>query len=158
MKIIFLDIDGVLNSRAFMTRMHKAGKKFTLFDDLDFDAVKVLNDVVKKTGAKVVLSSTWRRHHSITWMRSILARHGFEGPLIDFTPTEVDLPTPLPPFEYPQRGHEIQDWLTRHPEVTHFVIIDDDSDMAHLKHKLVQTSFDDGLLPKHIEAIEKHLL
>jgi predicted mannosyl-3-phosphoglycerate phosphatase (HAD superfamily) len=51
MKIIFLDIDGVLNNYN------------TLGEGLNWEsnAVKILKRIIKETGAKVVLSSTWRR-------------------------------------------------------------------------------------------------
>jgi hypothetical protein len=43
-----------------------------------------------------------------------------------------------------QRGYQIQEHLTSHPEITDFVIIDDDSDMVHLSHRLVHTTWMHG--------------
>jgi hypothetical protein len=51
---------------------------------------------------------------------------------------------------YVERGHEIADWLDRHPEVRGFVILDDDGDMAHLKDSLVQTKLHDGGLTEEL--------
>jgi hypothetical protein len=44
-----------------------------------------------------------------------------------------------------RRGHEIGEWLSRHPGVTHFVILDDGDDMGPLRRHLVQTTWAHGL-------------
>lgn len=132
MKIIFLDIDGVLNS----TRSCLAYNGFPwpgnvdLDDDVDwhkFDdvAINLMRVLVEDSGAKVVLSSTWRHH---TNLKQLSNRFGFE--IIDKTGSESDNP----------RGDRIKDWLANHLEVTHYVIIDDDTDMlpSQMEH-FVQT-------------------
>jgi hypothetical protein len=55
----------------------------------------------------------------------------------------------------PQRGHEIQAWLDAHPEVTTFMILDDDNDMVFtpLLDSLVQTSWSLGLEPLHVDIL-----
>ena len=55
------------------------------------------------------------------------------------------------------RGDEIQDWLTRHPDVTQFVILDDDADMAHLLPYLVQTRTREGLTDEQTDEVIKRL-
>ena len=57
------------------------------------------------------------------------------------------------PFQYErlERGMEIAEWLKGHPEVTSFVILDDCSDMAELKHRLVLTNPIDGLDDPDVE-------
>ncbi len=57
MKIIFLDIDGVLNHMYWLKKMKgvEGDKKF-----FDPDCVRRLNTITDKTGAKIVLSSSWR--------------------------------------------------------------------------------------------------
>lgn len=159
LKILFLDIDGVLNSQNYITRTMDEREKMRIDEMgndsywamlIDPDAVAVLNTIIKATGAKVVLSSSWRNSHSLTEMRAFLKLRGFEGELIDKTPKRA----PMAPY---LRGNEIQAWLDKHPEVKQFVILDDDSDMAHLSGKLVQMHWGEGLLPKHCEAIIKHL-
>jgi hypothetical protein len=153
MKVIFLDFDGVLNSWAWL---EECAKKYPnrVFGAITFDplthidegAVAVLEDVVKKSGAVVVISSTWRKIHHVDDIRSFLKTKGFTGSVIDITPTL-----------YSKRGLEIQKWLDQNPQVTDFVIIDDDSDMEHLMHKLVQTHCDFGLQPQHTNAILANL-
>ena len=54
MKIIFLDIDGVLNSRRFDREEHDG--------NIDRSRLELLHELVEKSGATVVLSSSWRYH------------------------------------------------------------------------------------------------
>lgn len=142
MKIIFLDIDGVLNSHQWIRANEHLLKtqQLSMHVDLDKEAVARLERLVKQTEAKIVISSTWRIVHSLSSLRDILGRHGFTGEVIDKTP-KLNI----------ARGLEIQQWLDKNP-VESFVILDDSSDMAHLLNKLVRTSFDDGLQDKHVEA------
>lgn len=57
MKIIFLDIDGVLNSRMY-DRMRNWNEQ----TDIDETRLPLIKEIVDATGAKIVLSSTWRKH------------------------------------------------------------------------------------------------
>lgn len=161
MKTIFLDIDGVLNSRDYMlNRRHIPRPTQHAIDAL---TVPRLNAITDRTGAKIVISSSWRLQRypehdpGPVWrLRRILSAHGVTGDIIDVTPHLVvpDLTGPCPDScRALERGHEIQAWLDEHPEVTTFAILDDDSDMAHLKHRLVKTSFDTGLLDEHVERV-----
>jgi hypothetical protein len=99
-------------------------------NDIDPECVENLNYIVENADAKVVISSTWRLSHTPDEMRNLLEKKGFRGEVLGFTPCEWG----------EERGIEIQKWLDAHPTVTQFVILDDDSDMAHLKHRLVLTS------------------
>lgn len=122
MKIIFLDIDGVLNS----TRSAVANSDYgsIMYPDtwkaLDPIAIKLLQHVCKETGADCVLSSSWR---ILAKKEDIIAFQEFLGiNIIDFTPVAREKP-----FD---RGYEIKQWLdsVKGP-VEAFCIIDDDSDM-----------------------------
>ena len=57
MKILFLDIDGVLNSRAYDCRRNWNGQT-----NIDETRLPLVKEIVEKTGAEIVLTSTWRRH------------------------------------------------------------------------------------------------
>ncbi len=148
MKVIFLDIDGVLNCASTKRRLR--GSPF-----VDDDKLLLLKDLVEKTGAELVLSSTWRLGLLYPDVAAFtvdtdaliaeLAEYGLR--LYDHTPKLSDR----------QRGHEIAAWLAENPEVEKFVILDDDSDMAHLKEHLVQTSWIAGLQTVHVEKAIKLL-
>lgn len=130
MKIIFLDVDGVLNSTR--TAIAFGGFPMELHHKEAFDwvAIKLLQRLCDSSGAQVVLSSTWRLYFSVKEMADLLGL-----PIIDKTPM---LSSP--------RGVEINDWLIRHPEVKHYAIVDDDSDMMPQQQtNFVQTNPEEGL-------------
>jgi hypothetical protein len=102
--------------------------------------VDLLNKIIDRTDAAVVVSSSWRHGYSVEGLHRILVCKGFTGDVIDKTGTHGHC-----------RGDEIQAWLDAHPYVEKFCILDDGSDMGHLMSKLVHTSFKDGLLPEHVE-------
>jgi hypothetical protein len=146
-KILFLDIDGVLNHHDWWRRRGELPDGSSEFDrrlhDLDPVAVGYLNEIVAATKVKVVISSTWRQHSSLSDLRGLLKKAGFIGDLIDKTPR---IPAP--------RGREIQLWLDEAlRDVESFVILDDDDDMEHLSYRLVKTSMFHGLLPSHIDQV-----
>lgn len=117
MKILFLDIDGVVN----MGRKPGVG-----FNWADEKCVQLLNDVLRETGAKVVISSSWRVGSELQELANHFKNHfGIKADFIGMTPVinlEVDdeeFTTSAP------RAMEIRDWLNRHPEITNFAVIDD---------------------------------
>lgn len=152
MRVLFFDVDGVLNSERWML----AQPKHTNFvRALDPEAVTLLAEIVCRTGARLVVSSTWRRMYSLTTLREILVESGFPAPCPIIGTTPVLHRTP----EREVRGHEIQAWLDAAAgdeafELAEaFAILDDDSDMAHLLHRLVQTDFKTGLQRVHVERV-----
>lgn len=155
MKIIFLDIDGVLNSdRSIMTagKKHQAWKsatpdtggyeKFTVCT-IDPIAVELINLLVRETGAKIVLSSVHRNHFKgnedvrVPLIREYLGKLGIESEhVIGFTSSNFN----------GHRGSQINEWLEKNPQVLHYVIIDDSSDMLDCqKEHFVLVSGRDGL-------------
>lgn len=139
MKLIFLDIDGVLNSQDHAKLMHSKGLRGSqTYAQLDPVCVKALNRICEKAGAVCVLSSTWRISWSLPGMLEHLQKFGFTGQLVDRTSNTNK-----------ERGFEIAMCLGhfhRHgPVVESFVILDDDSDMEHLCPFLVLTDRKTGL-------------
>lgn len=126
MKILFLDIDGVLNRCG-----HSA-------QGLEDDKVALLKDILDCTGAKVVLSSTWR----------ILPRNlARVEMMLESIGHELDSITCRSWFGS-NRGMEIQEWLDKHSNPDVFVILDDDCDMGPLLPHLVNTDSFVGLTPE----------
>jgi len=151
--VIFLDIDGVLNSIEFAKRT-----EFTGWPDghIDHEAVKHLNRLITETNAKIVISSSWRKMVDPEELAGVLARAGCIGEIIGETPDFWHMESwerPIPAARDGRfvRGDEIQAWLDAHPEVEVFVIFDDDSDMAHLVDQFIKTSSETGLLAEHVE-------
>lgn len=120
MKIIFLDIDGVLNSIDSMVAFSKKGQ----VDKLDAVSIGLLQKLCVDTQAKIVISSTWRLGRSVKSFLDIFAQYGWmDAPVIDKTEWRVS-----ESCGQDTRGHQIKEWLDRHI-VSNFVILDDDSDM-----------------------------
>ena len=56
------------------------------------------------------------------------------------------------------RGHEIQEWLDKHPEVTRYAILDDDSDMLpEQMPNFFKTTFQNGLIEDIAKKVTEHL-
>lgn len=158
MKVIFLDIDGVLNHQNWFSRRHKEVDQNDIvshypFYEFDPKSVEQLNRIINETGAKVVVSSTWRLGRTITQLQEILDRVGFIGEVIDKTPhfhaKGTDNEGERIGYTIP-RGCEIDWWLDNKGKfqrinwsieeqqkyidkaiVKNYVILDDDSDMLY---------------------------
>lgn len=171
-KLIFLDVDGVLNSVDYMiSRGHPDWNSMTRFErnlaDFDPAACAVLQQVLKETEASVVISSSWRILHSCAEIRQLLKVRGVEAQIIGMTP-DTDLWLHAVPTELREkrseweRGIEIQHWLQtyipaeRLPDVR-ICVLDDDGDMGDVRGAFVRTPNQTGLLPEHIPLIVEHL-
>jgi len=136
-KVIFLDVDGVLNTGNTIDRegLHAVCE----------ERVKILKKIVFATKADLVLSSTWRLYKDASQvLRERLQRFG-----MDFVDRTDDL------WKKP-RSHEILEWLSRHQEVKQFAIIDDDED-AEVKGSFFLTTFETGLTHDVAERVIEHL-
>ena len=130
MKIIFLDFDGVLNNPHTFDlehgrMMHRTppGETPTLNmrNLIDPDMLRRILMVIAETGARVVISSTWRKFLMIPPDDKILSDTGLDIALHhDWRTGE---------HANGHRGCEIAEWLNNHPETEKYIIIDDDSDM-----------------------------
>ena len=128
LRVASLDVDGVLNSTTWkrpsgpwtfteiqalarsgpeMVRQpHLLEKKHLLFSlrNVNPAAVALLNRVIERTGAKVVISSSWRHAFTIEGFRWLFGEKGFRGEVIGCTTLEERL----------TRGAEIWAWLQEH--------------------------------------------
>lgn len=120
MKVIFLDIDGVLNV------MHRERDEFGAIFHQNF--VNNLETVINETGAKIIISSSWR-HGGLQRMIDMWKFRELPGEVIGITPDLWGEVKGEDFYEKLQRGHEIQSVLDRTPEITSYVIFDDDDDM-----------------------------
>lgn len=160
MKIIFLDIDGVVNSNKWFDSDIFKEKTKDMSDatlmlvaqhaHIDPEAVQLLNQLVDRSDAEVVLSSTWRIVFSPDEMTDILQKQGATFSIIDKTPVLYGKLSERIP-----RGKEIAQYISKvavKPES--FVILDDKNDMANLKKFLVLTDEKFGIT---IDDVEKAL-
>lgn len=158
MKVILLDIDGVLNKDSTKERFE--GLIF-----LEDEKIQLLKELIDQTGAEVVLSSTWRRgwylkEHMPNLNESDLADirlfEALENKLAEHGITLLSYTD-----DFGLRGEEIDAWLKQWQgePIDAYVILDDMDGREMRPHSryLVQTSFWDGLLPKHVKKAVKIL-
>lgn len=151
MKVLFLDFDGVLNS-AQEVIYHRKGKNDGIIDLETFCPIACSNLqalLARMSDLKIVISSTWR-FRGKDGCAEILNLNGIDGSRV------IDI-TPRKPIEGAKgRGDYIQAWLDKHPEVTQFAIIDDDSDMCHLMDHFFKIDNFHGLQLRTVQEILKY--
>jgi hypothetical protein len=144
MKILFLDVDGVLN------RCGLSGQ------GLEEDKLDLLKHITEATGCEIVVSSTWRMFgHRMDQLRRALYWRGIPDP-IGTTPVHPRTSGTL--YIADTRGKEIKAWMRdseEQPEV--FVILDDDADMGGLLSHLVKTESFTGLTPEIAQEVIQRL-
>lgn len=130
MKVLFLDIDGVLNSTRTCVAFGGYPMELTHIGAFDQVAIRLIQRLCDSGGVQVVLSSAWRLIHPHDEVGKALGL-----PIIDRTPSLTG-----------PRGLEINAWLSNHPEVKQYAIVDDDSDMLPDQiARFVQTAGHEGL-------------
>lgn len=142
MKVLFLDIDGVLNGQYTKEKyLHSGfGASFTGIDTRL--RTMFLHWLDKHPEVKIVLSSMWRKYPESL---AEICNNGI--PLLDYTGNSAS------------RGLEIHNWLKKNPEVTHYAILDDlhlGFDCIQQLH-FVQTSYITGLRERNLKKIERIL-
>ena len=134
MKVLFLDIDGVVNRVG--TRQRYRG-----FMGIDPFLASMVGKIILDTGAAVVLTSTWRHFRG---GREEVDRHVYKT--FDVTPIA----------DTGFRGEEVKMWLDGHPEVTRYAIVDDDSDF-YADQPLFKTNWQTGITDEVAQQVTKFL-
>ncbi len=149
MKVLFLDNDSVIclsnnwggrtkkwaNYRSTNPDSSKEKKDAPVsvrFDDFDKKAIKVLNEILEETGAEIVVSSDWKLHATLEELGEYYESQGIIKKPIALTPNIQNCKDYdsnfiwSPRWESEQiRTIEIKQYLHDHPEVTHWVAVDD---------------------------------
>jgi hypothetical protein len=170
MKVLFLDNDGVIclsnnwGGRAVKWANFKrdnpdSGATFDnkpiqcRFDDFDKGAVKVLNKILEETGAEIVVSSDWRLHANLEELGDYYESQGIIKRPIAVTDQFKDVfPKEWNAFRFRaelelERSMEIGHWLENHPEVTHWVAVDDLNMSPEFLSKYFSSEEDDSKNP-----------
>lgn len=186
MKILFLDNDSVIClSNNWGSRSKKWAKYRSAnpdsslefkdkpvnckFDDFDTKAIKVLNEIIEQTGCEIVVSSDWRLNATLEELGDYYISQGIVKRPIAVTDIFKDLfPKEWNAFRFRdelelERSMEIGHWLENHPEVTHWVAVDD----LNMSSEFLSKYFSDGesdknpglsnfvLTPKSSEGIKQ---
>lgn len=149
MKIIFLDIDGVLNYQKLFIKTKNQRlnySKYLAYPDylkslfiklleIDINKLYLLKEIIKETNSKVVITSSWRYLNIYPLVEEYLTNLGI--PIIDATP-----------YIESKRGEEIKTYL-KNKQIDNYVIIDDDIfsdfDQELLDHLIHTNFYTDGL-------------
>jgi len=156
MKVIFLDNDGVICLSNNWGSRHKkqkewGGRKLSMtsreipmeyrFDNFDEKAIKVLNEILEETGAEIVVSSDWRYHANLEELGDYYESQGIIKRPIAVTDRFKEIfPKEWSGLRFRadlelERSMEINHWVENHPDVTHWVAIDDlDMSMNYLSN------------------------
>ena len=186
MKILFLDNDSVIclsnnwggrskkwsKYRSAYPNSSKEMKDAPVsvrFDDFDKKAIKILNEIIEQTGCDIVVSSDWRLHATLEELGDYYISQGIIKRPVDVTDIFKDLfPKEWNAFRFRaelelERSMEIGHWLENHPEVTHWVAVDD----LNMSSEFLSKYFSDGesdknpglsnfvLTPKSSEGIKQ---
>lgn len=153
-KVIFLDVDGVLN-------YEKCPYKVQGIYFVDDEKIRLLKRIIDATDAKVVLSSTWRNGRFLKdeSPRECKLFYKLKYKLEEF---DIHFLSYTPVNHYSTRayrGDEIKQWLDnwKGDIVESFIILDDDSDMNPYMDRLIQTSWYKGLTERDVEKSIKML-
>lgn len=144
MRVLFLDFDGVLNSvQSTMYWDRRGVDEGKLIHKLCPIATANLAWLLSECpDLDIVISSTWRKHHSLEWLQEHLSGYGIPDHRIRGT-TPQHLRGPHL-GTYVDRGAEIdwfiKDWHSKgFDRIEDFIILDDNSDMEPHMDKLIQT-------------------
>jgi hypothetical protein len=157
MKVLFLDFDGVLNcTMTFVRRAQKIkaqgmppAQEDWKLTQLDEDLIVQLNPIVEQTQCNIVISSSWRIGYDLPTLAEYLSKKGFKYP------EKVIGVTPVMPLVEHSRGVEIKTWLSKHPKVTSYAILDDDIEDILPIHPIntVRTDPKEGLTSEKVEDV-----
>ena len=149
MKVIFLDHDGVIalsnnwggrkkKWAKYRSKNPDSGKEIKdapvqfRFDDFDEKSIRILNEILEETGAEIVVSSDWKLHATLEELGEYYESQGISKKPIALTPNIQQCKDYddnfiwSPRWELEQiRTIEIKQYLHDHPEVTHWVSVDD---------------------------------
>lgn len=153
MKVIFLDVDGVLNTYEYLNRGDEAEKK--VYGEIDIRKVRLLAEIVRETGAEIVLSSTWRADFDDQMQPLYENVEMFLKAFSDCGLTILDKTKDLDG----ERSEEVKEWLSRHPETDSCIILDDyPYKWMELSDRWIQTDFlKGGLMKKHVKKAVRML-
>jgi hypothetical protein len=191
-KVIFLDNDGVICLSDNWGSRFKKARQWMIdeglpehapnvinektrpvkvrLDNFDKKAVNVLNEILEKTGAEIVVSSDWRYHATLEELGEYYESQGIIKRPIAVTGMFKDLfPKEWSAFRFRaelelERSMEIGHWLEQHPEVTHWVAVDDLNMSIEFLSKYFSHSEEDSknpglknfvLTPKSSEGIKQ---
>lgn len=160
MKLLFLDVDGVLNS-------HEPLCPHAMCGQIHDDKAALLKEVLLATGAKIVLSSAWRYlvhrgEMNLAGINWLFRSHGLPNCIVGITREDTmqrehwDGSQPWPLNN--ERGQQIHDWRNERGHNGPYVVVDDlDLGITEAGHPFVKTDGTIGLTVANAKTLEYFL-
>lgn len=153
MNIVFLDFDEVVNTAMweYDKELKRLVCRYNYPDDgkvNNYQAVQWVSEFCLKFDYKIVISSSWR-NNGLEKCRKYLVNGGLRQgvEVIDVTPRLYEKP----------RGDEITAWLNKHPDVTGYLIFDDETNMTTHMDRLVECRRGCGFnYDEYLQAVTLH--
>ncbi len=129
MKVIFLDFDGVMDTAYYG---HILGKEGLPYHDefgavFDPSCVRNLKEIIDRTGAEIVVTSSWKSLMNYKDLLDMWKKRGLPGYVMDATPSSS---------ECKHRGDEIDAWLKECKDECQYIILDDIDESNFNEHQL----------------------
>ena len=150
MNIVFLDVDGVLNSISCLKEAYNKNKRPYSGYDYPFDKKCLLNllHLVRSTDSYIVITSTWRRDDiGRKILLNELKKYDLDKRVIGYTEVLNQ-----------RRGIEIKKYLDNLDYPVNYIILDDDNDFDGLENHLINTNYEVGLTNEDVIQGKKLLL
>ncbi len=153
-RLIFLDMDGVLNSGRWMqSDGYPMRSPLYTVGHVDPAAIAALSRIIELTDASIVVSSSAWNAEQVWSVLKARGRVDLSLRIIGETATSW-----TGHDHHMRRGLNIQKWINGNPEISkRFVIIDDSSDMGHLRPWWVQTTWNEGLTETEADECVRRL-
>lgn len=162
-KVIFLDIDGVLNTKWWYTQMNRNTPKDKYGYAFVPKAVANLRRILEETGSNIVISSSWKCM-GLSEMEDMWEERNLPGKVIGITPNSVSdellVDADIDSIKlFHIRGEEIKEWMARHgKQVSNYTIIDDmDNMLPDQQSHFVQTNPEEGITEEDVQKTIKIL-
>ena len=143
MNIIFLDVDGVLNSYRYAIELYNQTHKPRWTFDFPFDkkCLENFKHLVEETCSSIVVESTWRKKQKgrETLLKE-LSKYKLDSRVIGYTPDVNG-----------NKEKEIKEFLSNLQYKPNFIILDNNPKMGELQSHLIVTDEYEGLTSKNVE-------
>ena len=162
-KVIFLDIDGVLNSNFWNDNHQNEISDGTLIDE---EKIKLLGNLVRSTDAKIILHSGWKfwfdsylnpLREEAAKLKNLLLEEGIyiEGVTPDFSTDEIRRTKKFSLV----KAKEVLGWLDKHNDVSEWIVIDDlDLHSAEIEKFQIKTNASIGLTIENVNEAKMLLM
>ena len=158
MNYIFLDIDGVMNNKIdWISKVNNKGEIFKGHRMFCDKAWQMLSDVCKETGARIILSSSWRLGLK-DYVNNRYSEYTLQGRLLQYF-DKYNIPlVGLTTDRYDKRGEQILEYITNNLNglTDAWVVLDDElfdmKDILSMDH-VFKTEFETGLQQEHCKGI-----